>query len=1325
MSTILVKRKERRKPPPAPKGELLLESPPEIPEMQSGGMQAVLTYLPMAVMPVMMGLMFVGGGTKSPMMMISSGGMALAVGGMMIGQLGRGSGERKFKLNGARRDYFRYLSQVRRRVRRAAEQQRESLEWNSPDPDSLWSLVMSARIWERRPSDADFGNVRIGAGPQKLAVQLIPPETKPIEDLEPMTAGALRRFVRAHSTVPNLPVAVSLPSFARILPMGDLDAVRGMVRAMIAQLTAFHSPDDMRVSVCASAEAMPHWDWVKWLPHAMHPTLTDAAGPVRLMATSLSELERMYGTEVKDRARFTPGLSQNDLPYHVVIVDGGAVTPDSQIGSDGIEGVCVIDLTGNVAPTADNTMLRLRVAADKMAMLRRDRTGKDVASSLGKPDRYSYVQADGLARQLAPLRASAAAGAELDALSAATTLTTLLGVPDPTRIDPRQAWQPRAPRNRLRVPIGLDADGRPIELDIKEAAQGGYGPHGLCIGATGSGKSELLRTLVLGLAMTHSSEVLNFVLVDFKGGATFLGMDGLQHVSAIITNLEDELPLVDRMYDALHGEMVRRQEWLRQAGNYASLRDYEKAREQGAALKPMPTLFVVLDEFSELLSAKPDFAELFVMIGRLGRSLGVHLLLASQRLEEGKLRGLDTHLSYRIGLRTFSAMESRVVLGSPDAYELPQAPGNGYLKIGTESLTRFRAAYVSGAYRPEDEAAQPGRQGPRQLAQIVPFTPAYVQPRMQEQPQQHQDGKEDDGPQISLFDLVVKQLAGHGPPPHQIWLPPLEDPSTLDQVLPNLQHTPEFGFTTAGWDGRGQLHAFAGIVDKPFDQRRDPMWLDLSGAAGHVGVAGAPQAGKSTLLRTLITSLALMHTPQEVQFYCLDFGGGSLAPLADLPHVGGVASRLDPDRVRRTVAEVSGLLESRERFFTERGIDSIATYRRLRAAGQIPGDGFGDVFLVVDNWLTVRQEFEAVETTITDLAARGLGYGIHVVAATNKWSEFRLTIRDLFGTKLELKLGDPYESEMDRKLAANVPENRPGRGLTREGLHFLAALPRTDGRPTSEDLADGVKQLVQTVQAGWQGRPPAPQVRMLPDVLPLASLPQVSETGKRIPIGIDEDTLSPVLLDFENDPHFVVIGDNECGKSNLLRVVVDAVKARYTPDEARIIMLDYRRALLDSAESDQVIGYAASSTAAAGLMKDVNGALVNRLPPSDLTPEQLRNRSWWSGSELFLIVDDYDLVATPSGNPLAQVAELLPQARDIGMHLILARTMGGAGRAMFDPVMQRLKDMATPALIMSGNKDEGNLFDVRPGPLPVGRGTHSDRRAGKRLIQTAFHGEAR
>ena len=251
------------------------------------------------------------------------------------------------------------------------------------------------------------------------------------------------------------------------------------------------------------------------------------------------------------------------------------------------------------------------------------------------------------------------------------------------------------------------------------------GPHGLLIGATGSGKSELLRTLVLALAATHSSETLNFVLIDFKGGATFSSLDRLPHTAAVITNLADELPLVDRMVDAIDGELVRRQELLRKAGNYASLRDYEKARAGGAALPPLPSLLVICDEFSELLSAKPDFIDLFVQIGRLGRSLGVHLLLASQRLEEGRLRGLDTHLSYRIGLRTFSALESRAVLGVPDAYELPRSPGHGYLKFGTEPLVRFKAAYVSGPFR-RAGAGGAGVGGDGAAPQVLAYSTHYV-----------------------------------------------------------------------------------------------------------------------------------------------------------------------------------------------------------------------------------------------------------------------------------------------------------------------------------------------------------------------------------------------------------------------------------------------------------------------------------------------------------------------------------------------------------------------------------------------------------------------
>ncbi|MFG6193005.1 type VII secretion protein EccCa [Nonomuraea sp. JJY05] len=1320
MSIVVVRRPERRPSPQPPRGEILLESPPEIPELQPAGMTGVLMYVPMLAGAAAMGLMFTAGGNANPIMYVASGLFAVSMLGMTVGQFGRNAGERKNRLNGLRRDYFRYLSQIRKRVRKAAVQQREALEWSGPAPESLWWVAMGPRLWERRPRDDDFGTVRLGTGVQKLAVQLIPPDSKPVEDLDALTAGALRRFVRSHATVSGLPVAVALNSFARIHLSGEPRAVRGLVRAMIAQLVTFHSPDDMRVLVCASKEWMPHWDWVKWLPHALHPEEMDAAGQVRLMGENLSQLDQLVGDELKERARFRPGTASDALPYHVVIVDGGHVPHDSQLGTDAIQGVTVIDLSEATGPVEEASTLRLEIQPDGFHMVKIDHAGKRSTTRLGDPDKLDYARAEGLARQLAPLRASAGSGGESqDLLGTNTTLTELLGVGDPSRLSPAVTWQPRAGRNRLRVPIGMGADGRVVELDIKESAQGGMGPHGLVIGATGSGKSELLRTLVLGLAITHSSEILNFVLVDFKGGATFLGLEGLSHVSAVITNLEDELPLVDRMHDALHGEMVRRQELLRAAGNYASLRDYERAREQGADLRPMPTLFIVLDEFSELLSAKPEFIDLFVMIGRLGRSLGVHLLLASQRLEEGRLRGLDTHLSYRVGLRTFSAMESRVVLGVADAYELPSAPGNGYLKFDTTGMTRFKAAYVSGAHH-DDPAQAVAPDGTAAIREVVEYGPTFMPLPEITKPVQVAPKPEEEEPaggnQRSLLDVVVGRLAGHGPGAHRIWLPPLAEPPTLAHLLPPLSVTTEHGLTTAGWQGRGKLHAVIGIIDKPFEQRRDPFWLDVSGAAGHVGVAGGTQSGKSTVVRTLVASMALMHTPREVQFYCLDFGGGALASLEGLPHVGGVATRLDGDRVRRTVAEIGAILEQRERDFGEHGIESMASYRQLREEGAIEGDGWGDVFLVVDGWLTLRQEFDSLEPTITDIAARGLGYGIHLIAATNKWSEFRPSIRDLLGTKIELKLGDAYESEVSRKKALAVPEAAPGRGLTKDGFHFLSALPRIDGVQNSADLAAGARSLVQAVRDSWQGTP-APRVRLLPAVLPVSALPDDRE---RIPIGIDEAALAPVILDFDADPHFVVFGENESGKSNLLRLISEGLVARKQPSEAMMIVIDYRRALLDSAATPHRIGYAASSAAAADLINDAKGALLSRLPPANLTSEQLRDRSWWQGSDLYIIVDDYDLVAT-SSNPLHPLVDLLPQARDIGLHVVLARQMGGAGRAMFDPVIQRLKDMATPALLMSGSKDEGYLFgNVRPQTLPPGRGFLVDRRYGARLTQTAY-----
>ncbi|WP_203823597.1 type VII secretion protein EccCa [Actinoplanes palleronii] len=1314
MSTVLFRRPPRRMGPQMPRGELLLESPPEIPEALPRSMGQMLMVLPMICGVGAMAFLYAGKGGGT-MMWVAGGLMGVSMLGMAVGTMGGGNNDSKAELNAERRDYMRYLAQMRKRARRAAAQQRSATTWKHPEPDALWSIAASRRLWERRITEDDFGEVRVAVGSQRLAIQIVPPETKPVEDLEPMTAVALRRFVRAQSSIPGLPIALSVRAFSRIVLRGERDPVLDMARALLGQLVTFHAPDDLLVVVVAAADRQPVWDWVKWLPHAQNTRRTDAAGGRRMVFSTLAEAEAALGEDLGSRPRHSADARPlTTAPHVLVVLDGGEVTPTCQLLGSGLLGTTVLDLSGAVPRDAGRWLLCLDVGAESVGI---DRGA--ASTPLGRPDRLSVPQVEALARQIAPFRLSAPAVTD-EPLARSMELPDLLGVGDAGAVDPRLTWRVRPHRERLRIPLGVGPDGSVIELDFKESAHEGMGPHGLIIGATGSGKSELLRTIVGALAVTHSSEELNFVLVDFKGGATFASLDVLPHTSAMITNLENELPLVDRMKDSLAGEMVRRQELLRAAGNYVSRFEYEKARQDGEPLEPMPSLLIICDEFSELLEKKPDFIELFVMIGRLGRSLGVHLLLASQRLEEGKLRGLDTHLSYRIGLRTFSAVESRIVLGVPDAYELPNAPGHGYLKTDTQTMLRFRGAYVSGDYR---QAGRATRSQAVVQRQVVPYGIDFVpvpEP-IGEQITAPESEQEASGKQLSMLDVMVDRLRGHGSPAHQVWLPPLGEPPSLDEILPPLVVDPVFGLTTAGWAGRGRLHVPVGVVDRPYEQRRDPMMVELDGAGGNVVIVGAPLSGKSTLLRSMLSSMALTHTPREVQFFCLDFGGGALASLDGLPHLSGVARRRDVEGVRRTVAEVTALLDQREVHFAENGVESMSGYRRRRAAGEFRDDPFGDVFLVVDGWNTLRQEYEELEQAITLLAGRGLGFGVHVVITAARWAEIRINMRDLLSTRLELRLGEPGESEIDRRSAANVPQKSPGRGLTRDKLHMLAAVSRLDGRHDIEDLGDATGDMVKRIAAAWPGEP-APKVRLLPRELPVAELARlIDPAAPGIGLGVDEAALAPVMLDFATEPHLIIFGDAECGKTNLLRLIGRSISQRYTREEALLVVADYRRGLLGAFDESHLLDYAPSAQVFSKGLGSIKSALEKRLPGPDVTQEQLRARNWWKGPELFLLVDDYDLVASAGNNPLSALIDLLPQARDIGLHLIVTRRIGGAARAMFEPVLQRMRELDTPGLLMSGNREEGQLLgNLRPSPQPPGRGTLVRRRDGHRVVQTAW-----
>ncbi|MFD8218650.1 type VII secretion protein EccCa [Streptomyces sp. NPDC059697] len=1314
MSQIIVKRPPRALPSEVPTEEVVLQPPPELPR---GHQESVLMQLlPTLGMGGSVVFFFTNG---QPFMKIMGMVMIASTVAMSIAMVVRFRRGSQGQLADMRRDYLSYLSQTRRTALDTGKAQRDAQYYLHPSPEQLWALVAEgSRVWERRPGDEDFAQVRIGLGPQSLATPLVSPETGPVEQLEPLTAGAMQRFVATHGVLDALPMAVSLRAFYHVTVSGEPHSVRASARALTGSLASLHSPEDLTIVVAAGREELSHWEWAKWLPHVQLSDAVDGAGSRRLIGSDSRELEQLLATRLTGRPRFHPNAAPlPDEPHIVVVLDGLSLPPDSVLATpEGLQGVTVVEVVpGDLSGARGDLSIVVQPHALHLE------SGHGIVYE-GTPDALSYESAEALARQLAPLRV-ASGGDDDEPLLANLEFTDLLNLGDAASVDTKRTWRARSLAERLRVPIGVGEDGRPVMLDLKEAAQEGMGPHGLCVGATGSGKSELLRTLVLGLAVTHSSETLNFVLADFKGGATFAGMAQMPHVAAVITNLADDLTLVDRMGDSIRGELNRRQEMLRDAGNYANIHDYEKARAAGAPLQPIPSLVLVIDEFSELLTAKPDFIEMFVQIGRIGRSLGVHLLLASQRLEEGRLRGLETYLSYRIGLRTFSAAESRAALGVPDAYELPNVPGSGFLKFGTDEMVRFKAAYVSGVYRTGPTRSSLGGALPVDRRPVL-FTAAEVPVRYVAVPQQREETPEtDDALADTVLDVIVRRLEAQGPAAHQVWLPPLDSPPSLDGLLPGLAAVQGRGLTQPGYEGAGRLVVPVGLVDKPYEQRRDPLWIDFSGAAGHMQIVGGPQSGKSTLLRSLIASFALTHTPHEVQFYGLDFGGGGMAAVAGLPHVGGVASRLDPEKVRRTVAEVYGVMTRREEYFRSSGISSIAEFRTKRARGQISvtDQPWGDVFLVIDGWGNFRADYEAVEGVVLDIAARGLGYGIHLVLAASRSMEVRANLKDHLMNRLELRLGDTMDSELDRKVAVNVPTGVPGRGQAPGKLHFMGAVPRIDGLTSDTDLADATAALATEVSRHWQA-PGAPEVRLLPREFPAQQLPPGDHSPQRgVAFALDEDNLEPVFVDFEQDPFFLVFGESESGKSNLLRLLIKQLTERYSGDDCKLFVVDNRRSLLDVTPSTHLAEYIPMSNAMEHHMSALGELMQRRTPTADVTAQQLRERSWWRGPTVYVVVDDYDLVSTSSGNPLGGLTELLPFARDVGVRFIIARSSAGAGRAAYEPFMQRMRELGAQGVVLAGDPGEGDVLGgVRPRPMPAGRGVFVSRRRGKPLVQTGL-----
>ncbi len=1238
-----------------------------------------------------------------------------------------------------RRSYLRQLDEDRDEVQTAAGQQRRSQLFVHGDPHKLDTVIGGPRMWERRPGDSDFLDVRLGIGVHSTgdsAVSLQWPEVPVGEELEPVTGRALRDFILEQSRIRDIGKVLSLRSRPGYSFVGDdMADLHSMIRAVLCSLAVYHSPTDVKFMVVSRNPEQ--WTWLVWLPHNQHDEMFDACGPRRLVFTSPGDLEEALDAELhrKGRGPWAPPSGSSPtttlspmetdaatgLGPHWIIIDDNVGTPEQWeaiTGQKGMAGITVLRLAARVGEGVGFANAEERFELREGRLRHRD-------AFYAVADMLAASTADRYARALA--RWSPTTVAELSGTdSRGGELLRALGIADPRNLDLERLWADSRGRGDHRwamIPVGVKPGGELQYVILRAKDFGGQGFHSVVIGTSGSGKSEYFLSLCNGIALTHSPETFVVIFVDMKFESAAQDLEGMPHVAASLSNLgKDDRHLAERMRKAIDGEMARRYVLFKAAGA-RDANEYEEMRLAGRDLEPVPILLVIIDEYLELFHHHPEWIDLVIHIGQEGRGCNVFFTLGGQRLDLSSLSKAKSNIAFRVALRAETAEDSRDVIGSDAALHLPSKE-NGYalLKAGPRELEPFRCFYVSAPFVvpkkvvSTDPTVSVDFNQPRSLTwEYQPLSEsdsaALAVAEEPEQPDEflyHADGFK----RKKLLDVIRESLISHpARPPHQIWLPPLEVSATADELVKMWRGKP-------WWEDYGQNPGLvfpAGIEDFPEEHTQRVHVVDAE--MDNVMVVATAQRGKSTALMTLITSAALMYTPERVAFFCI---GASLYPMEDYPHVAGVVSVTDVEGVSRTIATIEGLIRAREASFKRYQMD-IAEFRERRfgplPGGGDPADKFGDVFLVVDNFGDLYDKDSGLGDRAIAIARQGLSYGVHVMTSASGWLVGqKQALLNVANARIQLRLSNPDETQMgtgmEHRRAARQTPDRPGFGVSRTGHELLIGLPEI----ATQDGARVGTRGVGAVIAAQTGAGKVDTLARLPERITLRQIlgdySRVAGTGEsfNIPFGISESALQPVAIPTRQVPNLLVVGRQGCGKSSTLAAIGQAITERLSPQQAQITIIDPKTSLIGRIPDRNVAAYAYTAEDIDGVIEKIAGIMKDRLPPSGLTQDELLARPPWSGPHHFLLIDDeHELRSNGLVGKQAATAplwNLLERGREIGLHVIATRLPGNwAGVSAMSPFLQKLTSSRAPTLFMDNDPQAVKVFGrTSAQQLPPGRG---------------------
>ncbi len=903
---------------------------------------------------------------------------------------------------------------------RLATVQGRQLRAEYPDPAAVLRTATAPthRLYERRPADADFLRLRVGLADAPVAVRLAGDgaDTLPLP------------------RVPAAPVTVDLPAVGVLGLAGRRPSLLAAARAALGQLAALHAPDDLHLVVLTGRDQATDWEWAGWLPHTLGGNARRRfAVDAGQAAARLAELRQLIATR-RDERRASLGQAVPAGARVLVVLDGARRLRDldglAEILAEGPAcGVYALCLDDQLGDLPDECGATLEVTTDSGTRARLSAPGTEPVAEIlldGVPE----ALATDLARALAPVRLLGGRGDQA-ALPDSVRLLELTGLgddPDPTTIARRWAAGRTEPP---RVLLGVGPAG-PVRVDLRRD-----GPHALIAGTSGAGKSELLQTLVAELALRHPPDALSLVLVDYKGGSAFGACRDLPHCAGLVTDLDAHL--VNRALESLSAEL-RRREALLAAADAKDIDDFL------APAARLPRLVIVVDEFASLVAEVPDFVTGVVGIGMRGRSLGVHLVLATQRPAGVVSAELRANVNLRICLRVTSVEDSRDVIDAADAARLSRRlPGRAYLRTGHGELAALQTARINAPRRGSRLADRSVTVVPRPVTELGAPLPAPV-------PDAGHDGETDLSVLVTAIGAAA-EVAGCPAAPSP-WLPPLPEQVTVAQL-------------GSGEPSGGPVAVPIGLADHPRQQVQRPYLLDLA-ASGPVAVAGMARSGRSTLLRTLAAGLADRSGPADVHLYVLDLGNRALAPLADLPHTGAYVTGDEPDRASRLLSMMDGEVRARQRRFAAGGYADLAEQRT-------GPDPLPYLVLLVDGYEALAAAGADPEAgrrvdALDGLLRAGPAVGVLVVLATDA-SGFTHRLAGAVATRLVLRHADRDDLAGYGIVPRDAPTHLPpGRVLPApDGPHLQVALlsPQPDGAAQSE----AVRRLAAVLRARWDGTP--------------------------------------------------------------------------------------------------------------------------------------------------------------------------------------------------------------------------------------------------------------